>query len=382
VAQYFISDWASIRDADLAPGDEVVLGGSLVYIGLDEHAPAMQDLIRQPVRPGSFSLLGAQSSIHSGISQSVAPIIRGNPKVKFSLMLDWYLHYLRRQSKDLVLVGGSPADGETNLEILVWRNRKVVLAIDKHLPSIKSIDFAGELQIALDDVYTRAGMDAADVPVKWCFPLEPLDKYPGNYSVSEIPREAFKRVRFKPAMLVEKKQSPLAVWRVPTMMAVAGGAVAFSLIAWQWQRYTSLQRQFDVEVGGFEDVYKQGASQLELLRSREMLLQADPQQKVLLVRWKRLVSALSHLEDAQVQRVFVFSPSQANAGLSASGRTTDFEIDVDVPAALGASHRVQAKRIMTELAQQTGYSLWLRSAEMEQTTTPGVRRFLIEGVSQ
>ncbi|TLK46810.1 hypothetical protein FEM24_20540 [Pseudomonas aeruginosa] len=162
MAQYFISDWATIRDTDLASGDEVVLGGSLVYIGLDEHAPAMQDLIRQPVRPGSFSLLGAQSSIHSGISQSVSPIIRGNPNVKFSLMLDWYLHFLRRQKKDLVLVGGSPADGETNLEILVWRNRKVVLAIDKHLPSIKSIDFAGELQIALDDVYTRAGMDAAD----------------------------------------------------------------------------------------------------------------------------------------------------------------------------------------------------------------------------
>lgn len=381
MGQFIAGDRLTLAASILRPGDEVILCGELVYLTLDQRSPAMEDMIRQPNRPASFSVFGAQANLYSGISQSAAPIMRANPKVKFSLILDWYLHYLRGQKKDIVLVGGSGVDNGTNLEIIIWRNRRAVMVVDKHLPPVESSGFQAELEVALEDVYSRAGIDADLVPVRWCFPLEPLERYPSRYQFSQVLRNEFKRVRYKPAYLIVKKESPLAAWRLPAMTALAGLLVAAGQVAFEWHRYAGLGQEYDQEVAGYEEIYKQGASQLELLRSRDMLLQAEPQQRVLLNRWKRIVSALSKIEDAQVQRVMVFHITSTNAGLSASGRPTDFEIDVDVPPAPGVSHRVQAKRIMTDLARQTGYSYWLRASEV-QPTANGARRFMMEGVSQ
>jgi len=367
----------SLTTADLSPGDKVLIGGELLFVSLGQSLPEIEEMVSQPPRPGNFKLLGESTPIQAAVHESVFPVMRANPKVKFGLTVDWYIDYLRKQSQDIVLIGGAETSTGTNLEIFVLQKGRVTLIVDKNLPMIKSTHFEAELNVALDDILTRLQMESLP-KVVWAYPLSKYES-PRLGEVDYVGAERFARAPLPVIHQDGRGPSPFKAFAAPLALSCLGLLVGSAFVYFEWHRYQSLRQSFEQEISGLEVVYQDGANRLELLSKRQMLLDAEPPQKVLLDRWKHLAGAISKVQGVVVKRLSVFNAESAKTGLG--GRAIDFQFELEVPPQLSVSERVQAKQLLTDLALSTGYEMWLSQGEMSSDSGEGIRRMKIEGIS-
>lgn len=371
-----VSEARALLTEDYRPGEAIYLAGEAAYVTLDAASPVFADMQIQPPRPASFKMLGDGGSLHVGVPNSIMAEVTAQPRVKFYLLADAYLHYMRKLRGDFLFVGGASNDTDTNLEFFMVNDGRVTQVVDKRLPAMSSSDFPSQFLLALNDVLNRSGI-TDDLPVYWAYPLELPDRLMNAYKIIPVPVEKLnlKRLRLRALRAGGASESPLRSLAGPLVGLLVGGLVAAALVGFQWIRYTDLQKDFDQEVQGVSSVYEQGSSMLNTLSSQQRMLDMAPAQGDLIKRWTTLASS-SVKSDAEVRRIAVFGEGSKGNGLG--GRTTDFEMDLAVPVDKSVPDRVFAKQLLTRLVEASGYEMWLRPGEIR--TTDGVRIVEIEGV--
>lgn len=371
-----ISEARSLITAEYRPGEIVFLAGEAAYVTLDSTSPVFADMQMQPPRPASFKLLGDGASLHVGVPNAIMAEVAAQPRVKFYLLADAYLHYMRKLRGNFLFVGGAATDTDTNLEFFLVADGRVVQVVDKRLPPMSSGDFPSQFLLALNDVLNRSGTKD-DLPVYWAFPLELPERLMDSFRIIPVPVEKLnlKRLRLRALRSGSAKESPLRALAYPLVGFVFGCLVAAALVGYQWVRYTDLQKTFDSEVQGVSGIYEQGSAMLNTLSSQQRMLDKPPIQGELIRRWTTLAAA-SVKSGAEVKRIVVFGPGASNHGLG--GRATDFEMDLKVPLDPTIPDRVFAKQLLTKLAEESGYEMWLRPGETR--SAEGARIVEVEGV--
>lgn len=368
-----ISTAKELLDETIKPGASVFLGGEAVYISLDAESEVFAEMARQMPRPGNFRLFGEATPLHVGVPTEICEAIEQNPKVKFYLLVDVYLRFMRSQKGDYLFIGGVENDYDTNLEFFIVRGGRITKVIDKRLPRIGASDFPSQFMLALRDATEG---NASDMRIYWAHPLEAPERLVEDYGLVVVGE---KQLRLSPAGLrsVATHTAKASVGKhfvYPVVGALLGAALAAAQVAIPWGEYKSLRSDYITEEAPVADIYANGGSMLQVLTSRQRMLDEPLAQKDLLDRWKRLAVSAAEA-DTEITRVAVFSGDSRRSGLG--GRVTDFEIDLKVKRETNEPERLFAKRVLTQIAETSGYEMWLRPTEARMVD--GVLVIEIEG---
>jgi hypothetical protein len=360
---------------DYPAGETLYLAGESAYVTLDQNSPVFEDMVVQAPRPAGFRLASDGGSIYVGVPSGLVAEAQAQTKTKFYLMLDVYLHYMRKIRGDFLFIGGAATDSDTNLEFFLVNDGKVVRVADKRLPHMKSSDFNAQFLLALNDVLGDQGTE--ETKIYWAYPLELSESLESAYGLISVPLERLtpSRLRLRAISTGDGKESQLKAFIPSVAGLILGGAIAACLIGYQWLGYTKAQARYVEAVAPVESVYVQGAAMLQTLTSQQRMLDAPPAQEVLTKHWMNLAAAAMK-SGSEVVRISVMGEGAKGSGLG--GRSVDFEMDLTVPADYRVADRVFAKQLLTRLAEHSGYEMWLRPGEVR--TTDGVRTIEIEGV--
>jgi hypothetical protein len=369
----FISNVNELLTLDDVKG-QVFIGGDAVFVSLEVDSPAFKGMIRQDVRPSSFRLLGEAGGLHVGIPEALAEAMDGfSKKAKFNLLLDLYLRFMQRLKGDYLFIGGVENDRDTNLEFYLVKQGRMIRVMDKRLPRINASDFSAQFMLALHDALE--GQDE-DLKVYWSYPLELPEKISSTYDLIPVTEGQLNpnKSGLKPVLTTTERVSPLSYFTAPLIGVVLGGVIAAGLVFFQYSSYTKLQATYRAEVAPVEEVYSQGGAMLEILTKRQRMLDEPSKQAELVRRWKEIAVATKGT-GGEITRLSVYDDA-LRAGLG--GRVAKFEIDLRVPKQNDIPLRIFAKQILTQIAESSGYEVWLRPTEAR--VEDGVMIVEIEGV--
>ncbi|MCG7374277.1 hypothetical protein MHL40_16615 [Pseudomonas luteola] len=373
-----VSEVHELVRSEYRTGEKIFLAGEAAYISLDGESPVFGDMEMLSARPANFRLVGEATRLHVGVPQEILSEVKAQPKIKFYLMLDVYLHYMRRLKDDFLFIGGAEGDSETNLEFFMVKQGRVVSVFDKRLPAMRAYDFGTQFRLALNDVLEHSNYQLDhNLPVYWAYPLDLTDAVKDVYDVIEVNDTHLNigKLRLRNVVPASKEENKLRTLTIPLIGLVAGAALGAAPIAYQWMKYQTLQRNYVAEVADVADVYQRGTAMLDTLSRQQQMLDKTPNQKDLIAHWTTLASAALK-SGAVVKRIAVYDEGAKGTGLA--GRATDFEMDLTIKGTGTLPDRLYGKQLLTELAQASGYGMWLRAGEVK--TTGDVRTIEIEGV--
>lgn len=354
-----ISTAKELLDESIRPGESILLGGEAVYLTLDAESEVLGGMARQMPRPGSFRVLGEATPLYVGVTNDVCEGIERLPKSKFYLLIDIYLRYMRSIKGDYLFIGGVENDYDTNLEFFVVRGGRIIKVLEKRLPRLGASDFSSQFMLALNDV-TEGNIGR--MRIFWAYPLEAPGRIIEDYGIVVVGADQLKLSTsgLRSVSTHTAKASIARYFVYPLIGTFIGIGLAVAQVAIPWSSYKSLQEEYIREESPVAEIYANGGSMLQVLTSRQRMLDEPIAQKDLLDNWKRLaVSAAG--TGAEITRLAVFSGDTRRSGLG--GRVTDFELDLKVKRESNEQERIFAKRIITEIAETSGYEMWLRPTE-------------------
>lgn len=354
-----ISTAKELLDESIRPGESILLGGEAVYLTLDAESEVLGDMARQMPRPGNFRVLGEATPLYVGVPNDVCEGIERLPKSKFYLLIDIYLRYMRSIKGDYLFIGGVENDYDTNLEFFIVRGGRIIKVLDKRLPRLGASDFASQFMLALNDA-TEGNIGS--MRIYWAYPLEAPDRIIEDCGIVVVGADQLKLSTsgLRSVSTHTAKASIARYFVYPLIGTFIGIGLAAAQVAIPWSSYKSLQEEYIREESPVAEIYANGGSMLQVLTSRQRMLDEPIAQKDLLDKWKRLaVSAAG--TGAEITRLAVFSGDTRRSGLG--GRVTDFELDLKIKRESNEPERIFAKRIITEIAETSGYEMWLRPTE-------------------
>lgn len=357
-----ISTAKELLDDSIKPGESILLGGEAVYLTLDAESEMISEMARQMPRPGNFRLMGEATPLFVGVPNDLCEEIERRPKNRFYLLVDIYLRYMRKLKGDYLFIGGIENDYDTNLEFFIVRGGRVVKVMDRRLPRLQAGDFSAQFMLALRDATDG---NIGSQRIYWSYPLEAPERLVSDCGLIVVGRDLL-RIKTSGLREISTHTASASIARhflLPIFGAVIGMALAAAQIALPWSSYKALQQEYIAEEAPVSDIYANGGSMLQVLTSRQRMLDEPIAQKDLLDRWKRLAVSASET-GTEIKRLAVFSGDSRRNGLG--GRVTDFEIDLKVARDTNEPERLFAKRIITDIAEKSGYEMWLRPTEARE----------------
>lgn len=354
-----ISTAKEFLDESIRPGESILLGGEAVYLTLEADSEVLGDMARQMPRPGNFRVLGEATPLYVGVPDDICDGVERFPKAKFYLLIDIYLRYMRSLKGDYLFIGGVENDYDTNLEFFIVRGGRIVKVIDKRLPRLAAGDFASQFMLALNDA---AEGSIGSLKIYWAYPLAAPDRIVDDYGVVVVGADQLRLATsgLRSVATHTAKASVARYFIYPLIGTFIGIGLAVAQVALPWGGYKSLQSDYVTEEAPVAEIYANGGSMLQVMTSRQRMLDEPMAQKELLDKWKRLAVSTAGT-GAEITRLAVFSDDARRSGLG--GRVTDFEIDLKVKRDSNEPERIFAKRILTEIAETSGYEMWLRPTE-------------------
>lgn len=368
-----VSTAKELLDEGIRPGESILLGGEAVYLTLDSDSEVLGEMARQMPRPGNFRIMGEATPLFVGIPNYICEEVERHPKVKFYLLIDIYLRYMRSLKGDYLFIGGVENDYDTNLEFFIVRGGRITKVIDKRLPRLGAHDFASQFMLALNDA-TEGSIGGTKI--YWAYPMEAPTKLVEDYRLVVVGADQL-RLKTTGLRSVATHTATASVARYfiyPVIGTVIGIGLAAAQVALPWGAYKSLQSEYIMEEAPVAEIYADGGSMLQVMTSRQRMLDEPIAQKELLDKWKRLAVSASET-GAEITRLAVLSGDSRRSGLG--GRVTDFEIDLKIKRESNEPERIFAKRIITAIAETSGYEMWLRPTEARMVD--GVLVIEIEG---
>ncbi|WNV05869.1 hypothetical protein RP726_05510 [Candidatus Methylospira mobilis] len=375
---WFVSHADQVNTESLAERktDDVVLCGQAVFAALQSSGlmPARaDDYYEQPQRPTQRKLLDDKKddALRIWVARDALQRLDGHKRPL--LAFDHYLLWGFQQRINTIIIGGIESKYETNLEIMVFEQRKLVAVEERIVPvtSRNAQPFASELNRIISDEKLRW----KGFRVVLSAPLPMLPELAD--SVEYIDQAAFKhRVR---ETINSGSLPPLGrVLRWPAAIALTGILFYCAALGLGWQQYIAARNEYRAAAHG-EPFNPELLSLLE--KQRHFLDTPQPQQQ-LSQRARIIASALSSVDHLAVKRIFV--THQAGAGNSTLGNLTadaNIAFTVDIPAAnITALEQIQP--ILASLSKQMGADLRLDTQREKSDSSTGFKslHLLIEGV--
>lgn len=376
------TDWTGLQ------GRKVLLAGDVVFISLtSDNAP--EDFISQAARDGVPSLKSLVSrdtpKVHLALAKKTFDVSRA----RFALAIDGYLAwgFAQRHAGTLIVLGSSTVAAGVAVDLLVFHGGVIQEVDEKILPHPDSGSFIDTLDYMLASLrshYPTARICQAGPGKSW-----------NSRNVEFIGDAPFKRLSYRPIYRASQRSH---AYIAPGIISLAG-VIGFSgLLGFGWHDYESAKDQYlqaisDASIksaGGIDTGF------LDIMSARRFFLERPRRQERLTQEAIQIVRGVGVVPDVQIVELKLPAPSidgrTANPNVLVDpqqitkrrqimpDRTPDVWVAISVPM-MRDTAILQARDVMTVIANSTGMSLRLAHQGWRDVTIQGERRrqFNIEG---
>lgn len=354
-----IGDLAHIGDSR-----KLLLAGEVIFGSLEKKIP--DGFEAQNSRDADSNILAQLGKDATKLHVAVDARLFKALKIRVALSIDGYLKWgLRQRNKNhTILFGGAETDNGVNVEVMVFLKGKLIDFREKSLPGKDTIYFQNSLNAMLEELkmaYPSARMVQASPLSDWSIP--------GVAFIGETP---LKFLSYRPlAQNVNSKINYL----IPVILLVSAFAGYPTLLIAGWNKYANAVSDYELAIADPAINSKDGMDTdfLNKMNTRRIYMDQLRRQTLLADKSLQIVTGIASIKDVHIVEMKLPAPggtasSQIGLVVDPESRNkraslnTERSADVWVSIAMKKSSEValvQAKDIMTQIANATGLSLRL-----------------------
>lgn len=340
----------------------VVLAGDTVFALLKPETPP--NFTQQLPRDASSSWTSQFNKNSPKAYVAVDDRLLGSPSMRFAFAFDGYLQWGLRQKGLTVLFGGGETSGGITVQALVFDNRRLQTIREKSLPDMASTNFQASLTTMLEELrlsYPNARFVQAAPLQDWALP-----------EVEFIGDKALKGLSFVP---LARTISLRANYLMPGLVAVVGLLTYPAMAMMGWSKYAESVAQYDTAVSDPSIQSKEGmdTDYLSIMNARRLYMDQPRRQTELAQKSASIVTGIATVPNIQIVEMTLPAPMVSakqpagivvspDAGKKMGELGTDRPADMRVLVSTTKTNEVafvQAKDVMTKIANATGMSLRL-----------------------
>lgn len=351
---------------DIVSG-KVLLAGEPVMISMEPITASKY--VSQPPRDANGGLMAQFDKKSPKVYIAVAERLTKKSKVRFALAFDGYLQWgLSQRNKNVTILFGGGANAQsTNIEVMVFSERKLIAVTEKNLPGLETDYFEDAYSSTLDELRLL-------YPGATFYQAAPLPNF-NDPDVTYLGDSLFKTLSYKALNFAAERRQSLMLPVGAFLLGAGAYGVSF---AHGWQQYDAAIRAYDVAIAD-PAVQKRGGVDggfLDLLNARRMFMEQPRRQVDLAQKTTDFVAGIGTVPDIKILQMqlpasvasigigakrdaVVVSPDAAQSlNQIGNDRQPDVSMSVSVPKSQDSSI-VQAQAVMRQIANTTGLSLRL-----------------------
>jgi len=374
-----IGDPAALREIKTR---KVLIAGEPVFTSLNADVPS--GFVKRQARDASAGIFVQFSRNAPKVFVAVDERLVGLPKLRFALAFDGYLAWgLRDRRKGVtVLFGGGESAEAVNVEILVFADGRLIELREKSLPHSESSYFRDTLLTMIDDIRTS-------FPTARFVQSAPLRNWDID-GVEYVGDKPLRGLSYRPMTRVVTRRS---IYALPAALGLLGLLAYPAAVITGWTTYSTAVDEYETAISDPAIKSKGGMDTnfLTTMNARRMYMDQPRRQTALAEKASSIVRGLAAVPDVRVVEMKLPAPGlnpQAQIGITVNpeaekmrnqisqDRSPDVWISIAVPKTTDAAI-IQAKAVMTQIANTTGMSL--RLAHQGWRDDQSRRIFNIEG---
>lgn len=369
-------------DTDGITARKILLAGEPVFVSLGSDVPP--GFVNLQAREASSGLLSQFRKDSPKVTVAVDQRIFDIKRLRCALVFDGYLGWGQKahHKGHTILFGGGETDAAVNVEIMVFHENKLIELHEKSLPSTRVSYFRDALQTMVADLvntYPTARFVQAAPLTDW--KLE---------NVEYIGDAPLRKLSYRPLSKTQAKRLNVIL---PAALAIMGVMFYLGAVIKGWDSYSNAIADYDSAItdssikakGGLDTDY------LTTMNARRMYMEQPRRQTALAEKASSIVRGIASVPNVRIVEMKLPAPSinpQAQIGITVNpdaqkmrnhisqDRTPDVWLSIAVQRS-GDAAIIQAKGLMTQIANSTGMSLRLAHQGWRDDQTR--RHFNLEG---
>lgn len=362
---------------------KVLLAGYPVFISLNPTVPP-PGFVLLPPRDAAAGLFTQLSKDAPKVLVAVDERLLDIPKLRFALAFDGYLAWGLRERRryPTILFGGGETDTAVIVEIMIFADNRLIELHEKSLPHIGSSSFRDALQGVIAEL-------RIDFPTGRFVQAAPLTDW-GVDGVEYIGEMPLRKLSYRP---LSRTLTRRPAYVVPAALAAVGAMIYPAVVVSSWNDYSNAVAAYDHAIADPAIKSKGGINTdfLTTMNARRMYMDQPRRQTALADKASNIVRGIAAVQNVRVVEIKMPAPSinpQSQIGITVNpdaakmrnqitqDRSPDVWLSIAVPKS-GEASIIQAKGVMTQIANSTGMSLRLAHQGWRDDQT---RRFFnIEG---
>lgn len=343
---------------------KVLLAGEATFASLNQNIP--QGFVPQPPREATSGLLSQFKKNAKKVYVALDQRLFDARKTRFALAFDGYLSWGFRQRSNvpIVLFGGGESSTGVNVEALIFHKSELVELREKALPQKESMYFQDSLTAMLAELRLA-------YPTARFIQAAPLTDWNVG-DVEYIGDKPLRRLAYRP---LSRNHDSRSSYVVPALLAALALFIYPAMAVSGWKAYTTAVAEYDAAMSDPAVNSKNGMDTdfLTTMNSRRIYMEQPRRQTTLAEKTSFIVTGIAAIPKLQIMEMKLPAPGsnpQDQVGLTINPEKTGqrAKIQLDRPADIwisiaapttGDAALVQAKDIMTQIANNTGMSMRL-----------------------
>lgn len=320
----------------------LILGGNFVFVTMKPDINPGDDYVLISKKYTSILPWRNKNRLYIWVSKTILEAQKKYHSKIYSLH-DYYLRIGLTKYKKTILLGGGESSSELNLEIFEFDRGELKTVVEYLLPPSTSNRCISELE---SKIKNKIGNGAK---VVWCPPLpinENIKNMLDKYNIQHAGTKSFKL----PATKIAYKQKRSADKLIFFMMLAS--VVAFATPVWYgWNHYKDALHTWQQELKGYESLYSEGESRLNILENQKYYLSKRQDKIGDTESLFTILNAISNIKDVELDHIKYDLPKNNNKVKYIIRVTSNAKKDSDI-----VEH---ARELMEKIVQYVGGDLSL-----------------------
>jgi hypothetical protein len=346
---------SSVNDLKLISQDEqVFICGYAVFFALASSGLTpinSKRYIEQQPRPitSKFNLIKKEDTLRVWVLEEMLIAIK-QMKQQPKLAIDQYLSWGFKQKQDTVIFGSDENANSTNLEILVFKNGRLINTQERNLYARTHRDFTNQIDLVFSDIIK--GFRGYNLAV--ASPLGDMFKEtPSGQLCQAIGNDPFK-MRVSIELDYGEKNNNYQRFLVPASIAIVSIIIYSVIVGHIWDNYYNAIKEYQITnqgADGFNEFL------LHKLEAQHGFLIASQPQIDIIDKVRLIATAIASVDRVQVQKLFVRGADLKYTKYTELSSDASFGVVAETPLLNESTKLEQARPVLDQLAIAIGSKL-------------------------
>lgn len=357
---------------------KVLVGGALAF-GVVGQGSAPAEFVRLQDRAVVGGLAALRESFGGSLPRlqlyAHPALLERRSRQRYALTTDAYLRWgLRAGKGTVILIGGIESQSGIALEVLTFRDSRLIHISERDLPAKHAFDFDS----TADAVLSELRLKYPGARIVFAAPLSDWERPDAEY----IGEEALQGLRFTPLQQAKGAQA----YRLPLAVLALGAAAYVAAIGAGWIVHRKALAAYEKIASDPAIAAGAVTVNLDVLEQRRLFMATERRQELLTNRGTAIIAGVGAVAGVHIIELLLPAPSLTvsdQIGVAvpvepagADAASPDVHMVLSVPRA-DMPALDQAKQVLRAVSRQTGMDLYLsHSGWREDETT---RTYNVEG---